>query len=102
SDPNPQMEIYRKNMAKYAPDIDISGFIAVNYYHDGWISKNVLGKSGITFNLIRKTIVDAANNFGPFDTGFGNTVRWRPENPRVASRCAHIMTVKGDTWSYNP
>ena len=37
-----------------------------------------------------------------FDTGFGNTVTWRPENPRVPSKCAHIMTVKGDTWSYNP
>src|SRR5204863_7104892 len=35
SDQNPNMVTYRKNMAKYAPDIDLAGFIAVNYYHNG-------------------------------------------------------------------
>jgi hypothetical protein len=97
---SPEMELYRQNVAKYAPDIDYTGFIAVNYYHDGPVITHMLEAAGITNNMTRKAIVDAANNFGPYDTGFGNTITWRSTLPRVPTNCAYIMKVSGGTWSY--
>jgi len=97
---SPEMQLYRDNMAKYAPSIDYTGFIAVNYYHDGPVLTHMLEAAGITGNLTRKNLVEAANHFGPYDTGFGNTVTWRATMPRIPTTCGYIMKVVGTTWVY--
>jgi len=68
---SPEMALYRDNMAKYAPSIDYTGFIAVNYYHNGPVITHMLEAAGITGNLTRKTLVDAANHFGRTTPGSG-------------------------------
>jgi len=98
--PSAEMELYRKNVAKYAPSIDFTGFIAVNYYHNGPVLTHLIEQNNLQWNLTRKNIVDAANKFGPYDTGFGNTITWRATLPRIPTQCGYIMKVHGDTWSY--
>ena len=39
---SPEMKTYRENMAKYAPNVDITGFIAINYYHAGLLQFEVM------------------------------------------------------------
>jgi hypothetical protein len=96
----PQMKTYVDNMAKYAPNVDITGFIAINYYHTGWVVYNLITKSGIQNNLTRDALVNAANKFGPFDTGFGNTITWTPKLPREPWTCGYPVVVKGDKWVF--
>lgn len=99
----PQTQAYLANMAKYAPDVDYKGFIAINYYHDGWIFYNLTKSAGIQSNLTRKNLVDAANRFGPFDTGFGNTVTWRPVQPgqnREPTQCGYPIIATDSGWDY--
>jgi hypothetical protein len=95
-----QMRIYRENMARYAPGVDITGFIAINYYHNGWVLYNVMKKGGITWNLSRENLVKAAETFGPFDTGFGNTITWGKSLPREPWNCGYPVVVKGDKWVF--
>lgn len=96
----PQMQAYRANMAKYAPNVDITGFIAINYYHTGWVFYKLVTTSGIQNSLSRENLVKAANNFGPFDTGFGNIIHWTPKLPREPWRCGYPVIVKGDRWVF--
>jgi ABC-type branched-subunit amino acid transport system substrate-binding protein len=95
-----QMKAYRENMAKYAPNVDITGFIAINYYHDGWVVFNVIKSHNIQWNLSRENLVKAAEDFGPFDTGFGNTVTWGADLPREPWNCLYPVVVKGDKWVF--
>jgi ABC-type branched-subunit amino acid transport system substrate-binding protein len=95
-----QMRIYRENMARYAPNVDITGFIAINYYHVGWVTYNLIKSAGITWNLSRTNLVRAAENFGPFETGFGNVVRWGKSLPREPWNCGYPVVVKGDKWVF--
>jgi ABC-type branched-subunit amino acid transport system substrate-binding protein len=95
-----QMRIYRENMARYAPNVDITGFIAINYYHNGWVLYNLIKSAGITWNLSRETLVKAAENFGPFETGFGNTIKWGKTLPREPWNCGYPVVVKGDKWVF--
>ncbi|MDQ1374995.1 MAG: branched-chain amino acid transport system substrate-binding protein [Actinomycetota bacterium] len=95
-----QMRIYRENMARYAPNVDITGFIAINYYHNGWVLYNLIKSAGITWNLSRETLVKAAENFGPFDTGFGNVIKWGKTLPREPWNCSYPVVVKGDKWVF--
>jgi ABC-type branched-subunit amino acid transport system substrate-binding protein len=95
-----QMRIYRENMARYAPNVDITGFIAINYYHNGWVLYNVMKSGGITWNLTRENLVKAAQNFGPFETGFGNTIKWGKDLPREPWNCSYPVVVKGDKWVF--
>jgi ABC-type branched-subunit amino acid transport system substrate-binding protein len=97
----PQMQIYRSNMAKYAPNVDITGFIAINYYHAGYLFYSLVKAAGITNNLTRATIVNAAEHFGPFDTGFGNTVQWTSALPHEPWTCGYPVVVKGDHWVFD-
>jgi hypothetical protein len=99
-----EMQLYRQNMAKYAPNIDISGAIPINYYHDGWVLYSMFKQAGILHNISRQTIISAANKFGPFDTGFGNTITWRPTLPRVPSTCLYVVTAdipQPDRWNFS-
>ena len=96
----PQMKTYRENMARYAPNVDITGFIAINYYHAGYLVYQVIKQGGIANNLNRETLVNAANHFGPFDTGFGNIVHWTPQLPREPWDCGYPVVVKGDKWVF--
>jgi ABC-type branched-subunit amino acid transport system substrate-binding protein len=98
--PSPEMELYRKNVAKYAPSIDYTGFIAVNYYANGPVITHLVEANNLQWNLTRKNLIDAANKFGPYDTGFGNTITWRATLPRIPTECGYIMKVQGDTWVY--
>jgi ABC-type branched-subunit amino acid transport system substrate-binding protein len=95
-----QMRTYRENMARYAPNVDITGFIAINYYHNGWVLFNVMKSGGITWNLTRENLVKAAQNFGPFETGFGNTIKWGKDLPREPWSCSYPVVVKGDKWVF--
>ena len=97
----PQMQIYKQNMAKYAPNVDITGFIAINYYHAGYLFYSLTKQAGIQNNLTRDTIVNAAEHFGPFDTGFGNTVTWNTTVPREPWNCGYPVVVKGDKWVFD-
>jgi hypothetical protein len=94
------MKAYRENMAKYAPNVDITGFIAINYYHSGWVVFNVIKSHNIQWNLNRETLVKAAGSFGPFETGFGNTVTWGNQLPREPWNCLYPVVVKGDKWLF--
>jgi ABC-type branched-subunit amino acid transport system substrate-binding protein len=96
----PQMQTYRQNMAKYAPNVDITGFIAINYYHAGYLFYSLTKQAGIQNNLSRDGIVNAAEHFGPFDTGFGNTVTWNTTIPREPWNCGYPVVVKGDHWVF--
>src|SRR5437588_2897366 len=96
-----QMRTYRQNMAKYAPNVDITGFIAINYYHAGYLFYQLTKQAGIQNNLTRQTIVDAAEHFGPFDTGFGNTVMWNTTVPREPWNCGYPVVVRGDKWVFD-
>ncbi|HEV7887914.1 MAG TPA: ABC transporter substrate-binding protein, partial [Acidimicrobiales bacterium] len=42
-----QMKTYRQNMAKYAPNVDTTGFIAINYYHAGYVFYSMVKQKGI-------------------------------------------------------
>lgn len=95
-----QMRIYRENMARFAPNVDITGFIAINYYHNGWVLYNVIKNGGITWNLSRENLVKAAQSFGPFETGFGNTIQWGKALPREPWNCGYPVVVKGDKWVF--
>lgn len=95
-----QMRIYRENMARYAPNVDITGFIAINYYHNGWVLYNLIKNAGITWNLSRENLVKAASEFGPFETGFGNTIKWGKSLPREPWNCGYPVVVKGDKWVF--
>jgi ABC-type branched-subunit amino acid transport system substrate-binding protein len=97
----PQMQTYKQNMAKYAPNVDITGFIAINYYHAGYLFYQLTKQAGIQNNLTRDTIVNAAEHFGPFDTGFGNTVTWNTTVPREPWTCAYPVAVHGDKWVFD-
>jgi hypothetical protein len=98
----PEMKTYRANMAKYAPNVDITGFIAINYYHTGSVIYRMITSKGIQNNLSRESLVKAANSFGPFDTGFGNTITWTPKLPREPWNCGYEVVVKGDKWVFEP
>jgi ABC-type branched-subunit amino acid transport system substrate-binding protein len=95
-----QMRVYRENMARYAPNVDITGFIAINYYHNGWVLFNLIKRSGITWSLTRENLVKAASSFGPFETGFGNTITWGKSLPREPWNCGYPVVVKGDKWVF--
>jgi hypothetical protein len=97
----PEMQTYRANMAKYAPNVDITGFIAINYYHAGWLFYNLTKSAHIENNLTRESVVNAAEHFGPFDTGFGNTVQWTTQVPREPWNCGYPVIVKGDHWVFD-
>ena len=98
--PTEQMKTYRENMAKFAPNVDITGFIAINYYHNVWVLYNMIKGAGITWNLTRENLVAAGEKFGPFETGFGNTVKWGKELPREPTNCLYPVVVKGDKWVF--
>ena len=51
---------YLENMANYAPSIDITGFIAINYYHAGLLQFKVIKQGGILDNLSRANVLKAA------------------------------------------
>jgi hypothetical protein len=96
----PEMKAYRENMARYAPNVDITGFIAINYYHGGWVVFNVIKAHNLQWNLSRENLVKAAQNFGPFETGFGNTVTWGSALPREPWNCLYPVVVQGDKWVF--
>jgi hypothetical protein len=87
-------------MARYAPNVDITGFIAINYYHAGYLFYQLIKAGHIENNLTRESLVNAANHFGPFDTGFGNIVTWTPQLPREPWTCGYPVIVKGDRWLF--
>jgi ABC-type branched-subunit amino acid transport system substrate-binding protein len=97
----PEMQTYRANMAKYAPNVDITSFIAINYYHSGWLVYNLEKQAGILNNLTRENLVNAAERFGPFDTGFGNSVQWTTQVPREPWTCGYPVVVRGDHWVFD-
>ena len=97
----PEMQTYRANMAKYAPNVDITSSIAINYYHAGWLAYNLEKQGNILSNLTRENLVNAAEHFGPFDTGFGNTVQWTTQVPREPWTCGYPVVVRGDHWVFD-
>jgi ABC-type branched-subunit amino acid transport system substrate-binding protein len=97
----PEMQTYRSNMAKYAPNVDITGFIAINYYHAGWLVYNLQKSAHIENNLTRESLVNAAEHFGPFDTGFGNVVQWTTQVPREPWNCGYPVIVRGNKWVFD-
>ena len=103
SNPSPQAKTYIRNMARYAPGIDVTGFIPINYYHAGLLQFEVMRQGGILNNLSRATVMDAADGFGPFETGFGNTVHWAEgQVPRVPTTCGYEVLFNWDDrrWEF--
>lgn len=97
TNPSPQAKAYIQNMAKYAPGIDVTGFIAINYYHAGLLQFEVMRQGGILQNLSRANVLKAAEGFGPFETGFGNTVHWEAGKvPRVPTTCGYEVILDPD------
>jgi len=96
----PQMQAYRQNMAKYAPNVDLTGFIAINYYQAGYLLYSLTKQAGIQDNLSRDTLVTAAEHFGPFVTGFGNTITWTTTLPREPTTCGYPVVVRGGKWVF--
>lgn len=103
TNPSPQAKAYLDNMAKYAPGIDVTGFIAINYYHAGLLQFEVMRQGGILQNLSRANVLKAAEGFGPFETGFGNTVHWEAGKvPRVPTTCGYevILDPEKRQWVF--
>jgi len=96
----PETKQYLVNMQQYASGVEVSQFIALNYYHAGWVIYNLFKKAGIEHNLTRKAIVNAASHFGPFDTGFGNTITWTDKLPRIPSLCMYRVKDDGAHWVF--
>jgi ABC-type branched-subunit amino acid transport system substrate-binding protein len=96
-----QMKVYRQNMAKYAPNVDTTGFIAINYYHAGYVFYSMVKQKGIQNGLTRENLVKSAESFGPFETGFGNSIQWTSQLPRVPWTCGYPVVVKGDKWVFD-
>jgi ABC-type branched-subunit amino acid transport system substrate-binding protein len=92
SNPSPAAKKYIENMARYAPGIDVTGFITINYYHAGLLQYEVIKKAGPK-TLSRENVIKAAENFGPFETGFGNTVQWTSSIPRVPTTCGYRVKL---------
>jgi ABC-type branched-subunit amino acid transport system substrate-binding protein len=103
TNPHPNAKAYIANMAKYSPGIDVTGFIAINYYHAGLLQFEVMRQGGILDNLSRANVLKAAEGFGPFETGFGNTVEWKAgQVPRVPTTCGYevILNPKQARWVF--
>ena len=103
TNPHPNAKAYVENMARYAPGIDITGFIPINYYHAGLLQFEVMKQGGITGNLSRRNVWEAADGFGPFETGFGNTVHWESGRlPRVPTTCGYevILDAEKKAWVF--
>ena len=100
--PHPHAKTYLANMAKYAPGRDVTGFIAINYYHAGLLQYELMKQGGILRNLSRKNVIAAAKKFGPFETGFGNTVQWRDTVPRIPTTCGYnvILDPEQKRWVF--
>ena len=96
----PEAKLYLQNMQQYASGVEVSQFIALNYYHAGWVIYNLLKNAGIENNITRKTIVDAASHFGPFETGFGNSIQWTTALPRIPSLCMYRVKDDGQHWVF--
>ena len=94
------MKTYVDNMARYAPNVDITGFIAINYYHNCWVLYSLITQNHLQNNLTRESLVAAANKFGPFDTGFGNIITWTPKLPREPWACDYPVVVRGSKWVF--
>src|SRR4051794_5169656 len=56
----PQTQLYLQNMKQYASGVEVSQFIAENYYHIGWIFLNLIQGAHIENNISRDTLVKAA------------------------------------------
>ena len=97
----PQTQLYLQNMKQYASGVEVSQFIAENYYHIGWVFYNLVKGAHIEDNISRKTLVEAANHFGPFDTGFGNSIQWTPNLPRIPSLCMYRVKDDGSHWVFD-
>jgi len=100
---SPEAKQYIENMAKYAPGIDVTGFIAINYYHAGPLVFEVMKQGGILNNLSRANLLKAAEGFGPYETGFGNTVHWKAgQVPRIPTTCGYevILDPKQKRWVF--
>ncbi len=95
--PSPEAKQYLDNMARYAPGIDVTGFITINYYHAGLLQFEVMRQGGILDDLSRQNVMEAAEGFGPFETGFGNTVHWQAgQIPRVPTTCGYEVILDPD------
>lgn len=103
TNPSEQAKTYLDNMAKYSPGIDVTGFIAINYYHAGLLQFEVMRQGDILHNLSRANVLAAAEGFGPFETGFGNTVEWKEgQIPRIPTTCGYevILDPKEQRWVF--
>jgi hypothetical protein len=92
---------YLVNMQQYASGVEVSQFIALNYYHAGWVIYNLFKTAKITDNISRQTVIAAANHFGPFDTGFGNSITWTDKLPRIPSLCMYRVKDDGHHWVFD-
>jgi ABC-type branched-subunit amino acid transport system substrate-binding protein len=103
TNPSANAKKYVENMSKYAPGIDLTGFIAINYYHAGLLQFEVMKQGNILHSLSRASVLKAAEGFGPFDTGFGNTVEWKKgQIPRIPTTCGYevILDPKEKRWVF--
>ncbi len=59
-------------------------------------------QGGILNNLSRANVIKAAKSFGPFETGFGNTVQWGTELPRIPTTCGYnvILDAQQKRWVF--
>ena len=96
----PEAKLYLQNMQQYASGVEVSQFIALNYYHAGWVIYNLFKNAGIENSLSRPNIIRAANRFGPFETGFGNSIQWTPQLPRIPSLCMFRVKDDGSHWVF--
>jgi hypothetical protein len=91
-DPNSGMDLYNSLMSKYAPNVDKTSIISLNYYAGAMVNSLLLAQAAATPPyLTRDHIIQLANQF-KLDTGMGLNLNWAdpPNSPN-----AHIGTVCG-------
>jgi ABC-type branched-subunit amino acid transport system substrate-binding protein len=91
-DPNSGMDLYNTLMSKYAPNVDKTSIISLNYFAGAMVNSLLLAQAAATAPyLTRDHVIQLANQF-KLDTGMGLNLDWAdpPNSPN-----AHIGTVCG-------
>jgi hypothetical protein len=104
------MDLYNKLMAQYAPNVDKTSIISLNYYVSAEIGSLIIGEAAQAAPyLTRDHIIQLANQY-KFDTGMGLVLDWadppNTPNAHIGSICGFpeqaVSQGSGATWHVIP